>query len=369
MGCFNTKGFFSRVDLEVTEDKAFVLICAQYNKPFELKEGESLEEYDYTGKLIPLTFPILGNYNTYGQLCDIVHDYNTSRLEEVIGDTVENFLDVLYNVTVFPHYLTKETIEKYRSYKKILLGQEKTVEDLIKEYHDRNLKEVISIDRWLETMNKLSEDSNQELIWIMDHAWVYDTLGETYYQDIYKNFDQFKDQIYGSLYSTWTKFDKIWKKEENTLQKDHKEDVCKYLSFSRYLYLNDISLKNSYCTGQDVDWDKISQYTSKLDKFVDTKMTEMWATGSKPYLNYNLKNPKVNIYDPQGYLIGRTDSDIQFTDFLLQIKKSGLKGYTVSVVGKEDEKKEILPNGTILNPPNELFPLLTKQLEKLCGKD
>ena len=119
MGCFNTKGFFSGVDIEY-KDKAFVLICTQYSPQIEWKELEDdHDSHDYNGggTMYPISFPVFGEYNDYGQLGNIVHDFNTEMIESKIEDSIENFLDILYEATVSPSYLEKEQIDKYNRYK------------------------------------------------------------------------------------------------------------------------------------------------------------------------------------------------------------------------------------------------------------
>ena len=98
MGCFNTKGFLSGVDIEY-KDKAFVLICTQYSPQIEWKELEDdYDSHDYNGggTIYPISFPVFGEYNDYGQLGNRVHDFNTEMIESKIEDTIENFLEILY---------------------------------------------------------------------------------------------------------------------------------------------------------------------------------------------------------------------------------------------------------------------------------
>lgn len=34
-------------------------------------------------------------------------------------------------------------------------------------------------------------------------------------------------------------------------------------------------ISQSYCTGQEVDWESIKKYTSALDKFIDKKIEDI----------------------------------------------------------------------------------------------
>ena len=59
MGCFNTKGFFSGLDI-VGREKVFVLVCVQYHPPLNLTINEEHEFDHNSGYMYPITFPIFG---------------------------------------------------------------------------------------------------------------------------------------------------------------------------------------------------------------------------------------------------------------------------------------------------------------------
>lgn len=263
MGCFNTKGFFSRVDIEY-RDKAFVLVCTQYSSPIvwkELEEEYGEHEYENEGTMYPISFPIFGEYNDYGQLENIIHDFNTDKIESRIEDSIENFLDILYKVTVFPHYLNKEQIDKYLGYKE-KLGLMTFFENLERDYHKYNIDRKMSLQKWIDFhINSM----NQELIWTMDHSWVYTTLGNLY---------EVKDKkkiLNPSSTTVWTNLKLIWGDEIY----EHPEETSKFLSFIRYISINRLTIDLSFCTGQDVDWESIKKYTSVLDKFIDKKIEDV----------------------------------------------------------------------------------------------
>ena len=262
MGCFNTKGFLSGVDIEY-KDKAFVLICTQYSPQIEWKELEDdYDNHDYNGggTMYPISFPVFGEYNDYGQLGNIVHDFNIEKIESKIEDSIENFLDILYEATVSPNYLEKEQIDKYNGYKE-KLGLSISTEKLTEDFHKYKLKNSMSLQEWIDFhVNSM----NQELIWTMDHSWVYSTLGS-----LYENED--KKRILNPRSTIWTNLKLIWGEE---IYK-HQNEIREFLSFIRYISANNFYISQSYCTGQEVDWESIKKYTSALDKFIDKKIEDI----------------------------------------------------------------------------------------------
>ena len=261
MGCFNTKGFFSGLDIGY-RDRASVLVCTQYSPLIvwkELEEDPEEHEYENEGTRYPVSFPIFGEYNDYGKLENIVHDFNTDKIESRIEDSIENFLDILYEVTVFPGYLEKEQIDKYLGYKK-RLGLTISKERLIEKYYKFNIDRRLPLQNYI---NVSVNSQNKELIWTMDHTWVYDTLGDIY--EI-KN----KKEILKPESTIWTNLKLIWGDEIY----EHPEEIDKFLSFIRYISINKFTISQSFCTGQDVDWDGIKKYTDALSKFIDKKIED-----------------------------------------------------------------------------------------------
>ena len=262
MGCFNTKGFLSGVDIEY-KDKAFVLICTQYSPQIEWKELEDdYDSHDYNGggTMYPISFPVFGEYNDYGQLGNIVHDFNIEKIESKIEDSIENFLDILYEATVSPNYLEKEQIDKYNGYKE-KLGLSISTEKLTEDFHKYKLKSSMSLQEWIDFhVNSM----NQELIWTMDHSWVYSTLGS-----LYENED--KKKILNPRSTIWTNLKLIWGEE---IYK-HQNEIKEFLSLIQYISANNFYISQSYCTGQEVDWESTRKYTSALDKFIDKKIEDI----------------------------------------------------------------------------------------------
>lgn len=253
MGCFCTKGFFSGIDIDY-KDKAFVLVCTQDSSPIvwdELETAYGCHKYDRSGTMYPISFPVFGEYNSYGKLENIIHDFNTDRIEEVIGDSIENFLDVIYEATVFPHYMDREKINKYNEYKE-KFGF--SLDNLEGDYYKHKFEKVMSLQDWINSQN-------QELIWTMDHSFVYNTLGSLYR-------DTNEKEILNPPYSTvWTDLKLIWNDEVYK----HSDEVTKFLSFIKYLDINRFTIKSSFCTGQEIDWERIQKYIKALSNFIDKK--------------------------------------------------------------------------------------------------
>lgn len=239
MGCFNTKGFFSKIDLEYN-DKAFVLVCAQYGEPIEFKPGKE-HNFVPTGSMYPITFPIFGEYDDYGRITNIQEDFNTWKLESIIGDSTKNFLDLLYEVTVFPRHLDQKDIDRYIDYKQ-KLGI----------YPGSFPGHVYN---------------NQELIWTMDHEFVYKTLGSVYFDYISQTFARHKSDLFGSCRSLCCDFKKVWGDDVF----EYENEVRQFLSFVWYFDVNYLSLSQSYCTNQDIEWDGIATYTNALNEFIQKK--------------------------------------------------------------------------------------------------
>lgn len=280
MGSFNTKGFLSQVDLEYN-DRAFILVCSQYHSPLKLKVNDSVNFNSSSGAIYPLTFPIFGKYDDYGRLCEIEHDFNTDQIELKINDTIENFIDVLYNVTVFPHNLSEDQINKYESYKKALFNDEMNSFENLKELYNKHkhIRDCFStLEDWIDNCNKIHSSNNKELIWTMDHSFIYDTCGGLYNNYINVVYDTNKEYIFGSLNTLWSEFGKFWNKDNASedLYITHRSDICKYLSFAHFMFINKLEITHSYPTCQDVDWLELQRYTESINNFVKSKIIKYY---------------------------------------------------------------------------------------------
>ena len=273
MGCFNMKGFFSSLDI-VGREKVFVLVCVQYHPPINLTVNEEHEFDHNSGVMYPITFPIFGEYNDYGGIENIQKDFNVQHLESLLGDTVENFLEILEDIS-FPRYLEQKDIDKYNSYKKIILDKicgKKSDEEIERIWKKYELEKRYTLEEWKELSRKMEDSDNMELTWTMDYAWVYDTLGTLYYSDFEKNYNTRKSRIFGT-YDTGrvrSEFGLVWGEDsdENPVY-EYEMEIRKYLSFTQYLRDNSSVISHSQPTGQCVEWDKIHNYLSEKIKFIE----------------------------------------------------------------------------------------------------
>lgn len=91
MGCFNLKGFLSRVTISCGDE---VVMMLGINKDSGTKIFYTLE------KIVPISLPVYGKYNDYGGIDHIKEDNNTKWLEKNIGkleDIIEAFGECGYS--------------------------------------------------------------------------------------------------------------------------------------------------------------------------------------------------------------------------------------------------------------------------------
>ena len=101
MGCFNLKGFLSRVTISCGDE---VVMMLGINKDSGTKIFYTLE------KIVPISLPVYGKYNDYGGIDHIKEDNNTKWLEKNIGK-LEDIIDKLRN-SICVTYSQKEMIER-----------------------------------------------------------------------------------------------------------------------------------------------------------------------------------------------------------------------------------------------------------------
>lgn len=274
MGCFNTRGFLSKLELEYLDEGFLILGYQRQDNPIDFTElnedSYDCHDYDSRGHIIPLSFPIFGEYNDYGKLKNIKKDFNVLKLEDFFEDSIDNIIEVIYNCTYYPHYMSKEEVSKYYQYKNKLGFRKKTIDEL-KEYYEKFCKTSkikITLEEFIRIESSIKGDE-KELIWTIDYKWVYDTLGQTepFYQTEFK--DKI-DDLMGSIHTIWCEFGHIWTKEEL-------ENYCNStIEFSNFLHYisnnNDHQITTSYPTGQDVDWSNIAKYSNALNKFIQKKL-------------------------------------------------------------------------------------------------
>lgn len=89
--------------LPITSGKAVLIVMKPQDNLWDNSE-QKLRKYGKTYmcsndgprlKYIPCWFPIMGEYDTYGRLENIVHDDNTVILEEYYGLTIEELVDIV----------------------------------------------------------------------------------------------------------------------------------------------------------------------------------------------------------------------------------------------------------------------------------
>lgn len=269
MRCFNTKGFFSNLDIEY-KDKAFILLGLQYHDPLIFETTRSTEEegtfvYEVNQNPIqPISFPVFGEYSDYGGLENIIKDFNVLRIEEILEDSIENIIEVIQEITIYGSE-EKQYVEKYYSYKHKL--QEKAVNDILSTFppgfRDDESKRKI--------LNKIRKN-NKEIVWCMDHLWVYKTLGRFPNQipfDIDYLFFNNQHYLYSDFKIIWTN-----KKEVQP----YKKELRQYFNFINYLERNKIIIRFFMGEGmkqqQENYWEEMEQYTKEYYNFVKNKLKE-----------------------------------------------------------------------------------------------
>lgn len=270
MGCFNTQGFLSKLDIEY-QDKVFLLICAPYSEPIKWNELDSAdEEHSYNGACDrPISYPIFGEYDDYGGICNIERDQTVERLEEVFGDTIENIIEIIKMATVLPMEMSKEEIDKYNSYKSALkfLDTDEELKKLYEKSNEINTKlfgdkyKPITFDKFKEMMIKAS---SRELTWTMDHRFVYDTLSV-----IYDTLSVIYDGIEFPSICNDDVFARIWPMEKIN---EYPLAATSFASFVRFIRIQHLSVDFSYPSGQEYDWKRMKTYIDSLSDFITNKI-------------------------------------------------------------------------------------------------
>jgi len=76
----------------------------------------------------------------------------------------------------------------------------------------------------------------------------------------------------------------------------------------------------------------------------------------------DIKDPAVDLYDPEGNKVGTIETMLQFDDVRLQILKQEVSGYYVIWEG---EKIEINKDSTLNRWPNGMFDVTEKMLAEM----
>lgn len=129
MGCFNSIGFYSHLPIMAGDD-VVAFICA--SKIENIITTDNIVDIDCY--FSPITFPIFGKYNDYGCVEDIIRDDNVNIIENIIKCPIEEFLQVIDDVSVGRE---DEGNEDYTSFiKKIGLDAERYKISFILERYD-----------------------------------------------------------------------------------------------------------------------------------------------------------------------------------------------------------------------------------------
>lgn len=106
MGCFNSQGFISNIPIEYT-DECVAIVCIDTNRSKDLNEYGLY--YPCSSNIYPISGPLFGTYNDYGQLENVVETPTfklfkkvfdmpfASKLEE---NTVQNMIAHNSNITL-----------------------------------------------------------------------------------------------------------------------------------------------------------------------------------------------------------------------------------------------------------------------------
>ena len=262
MGSFYVNGFFSGLDLEY-DDKAFLLLGVFCHPPYKFNSDED-EDFrsgnKYIGNIEPIAFPIFCEYFDYGRVYNIIRDDNVRKIEEKLGDSIENILELIKEVRE-DRFLTKEQVNKYIGYREKLGLTSYNFEEGWNELPEK-AKLNYPLERWIEC--RKNNEYNYELTWTIDHFWVYDVLGRTYLEEVKKSYPPNR---YCGFLSDPDRY--IYTKED--LEK-YKEDYLKFLSFKGYLNLNHTNITQSFSSGQEFHWDKVKIYAEEYNKFIKSKI-------------------------------------------------------------------------------------------------
>jgi hypothetical protein len=266
---YNVYGFASDFEIKHNDDIALFICAPNSEKPIKF-ERSSKWGYNhlYEGSCNnPITFPIFGKYDGQGGIHSIIRDFNVERLEEVLGDSIENVIKVLYDVTYTANKVTEETMKSYIQYKE-KLGINITDKMLKKEF-----EEVITTrKRYRETKTSLLTYGdykkyrlyydNLELTYTIDHAFIYEKCSSIY-----------KETEYGYVYDL---SEKIWDCNEVDID-SHENDCLKWHCFGNFMLANRLDFVFPYRVyGIDkCDWKKKIEYLNMIKEFIESnKITD-----------------------------------------------------------------------------------------------
>lgn len=177
MGCFNMTGGISHLPMRAGDE--IVAIIGFYN-PKTSYGQEFCPGYDFT----PLFFPVVGEYNDYGNIEYIKEDYNSNYIKEFFEcDDLEELFNVIDDAAVDRYMDTKEK----KLWKKI----------------NAKAQEIVKSSFHYEYMKQHHKSFNLQLGFMLEHKFVYDFLAtrnendeaDFFYIDIEKSYDETKKFI------------------------------------------------------------------------------------------------------------------------------------------------------------------------------
>lgn len=167
MGCFNKVGFYSNLPIKY-EDEIVYFICATFGK---------LTDNTYCNDMVePICLPIIGTYDEYGSIDNIVKDSNVIAIEEKFGNDIKKIIDA---IEVCQYYSLNDI---RNDYKEVNTRKEK----FIKIYEEILIKLVETIKFYSLSPNDVS------LCVTMEHKSVYDEMCTLFGEDndnVSKTFD------------------------------------------------------------------------------------------------------------------------------------------------------------------------------------
>lgn len=151
MGCFDINGGISR--LPVTYGDDCFLMIGVINKNIRTAH---IDEYGNGFLFTPISLPVFGKYNDYGRIEEIVRDKNVEITEMICEEKIDKIIDAIDN-------------------------------NLIGRYSKTNEFEKLCN----RILDKFNIDKNQyELGISIDHKFIYDTISDLQFDDLYINFEQ-----------------------------------------------------------------------------------------------------------------------------------------------------------------------------------
>lgn len=151
MGCFDINGGISR--LPVTYGDDCFLMIGVINKNIRTAH---IDEYGNGFLFTPISLPVFGKYNDYGRIEEIVRDKNVEIIEMLCEEEIYNIIDAIDN-------------------------------NLVGRYSKNHESEKLC-NRILDKFN-INKDT-YELGISIDHKFIYDTISDLQFDDIYINFEQ-----------------------------------------------------------------------------------------------------------------------------------------------------------------------------------